>query len=406
MAETAPPVREVTAPRLLLDGALVGPGTVVVEDGRLVAVRTGTDALPTGAPATGAGGADTLVLPDGILAPGFVDLQVNGFAGVDMAEADDEGWATVGSALPRTGVTSYLPTFITAPLPDLREALRRTSVHAAASSVALGNGRTRVLGAHVEGPFLSPRYRGAHDARWMRDPDDAALDELLAAADALAVLTLAPERDHGLDAVRRLTEAGVVVSVGHTAATAAVVRAAADHGARMVTHLFNAQRALGHREPGVPGQAMADRRYTVGLIADLHHVAGPVVQVVFAACPGRVALVTDAIAAAGMPPGRYALGGQDVFVDATDMLPRRADGTLAGSSLTLDAAVRNVASLGVDPAAALDAVTRVPADVLGRADLGRLAPGALADLVWLGDDLRVRRTWIGGRVAWDDRGEA
>ena len=198
--------------------------------------------------------------------------------------------------------------------------------------------------------------------------------------------------------MKRLAADGVVVSIGHTDATGAVVTAAADAGARMVTHLFNAQRPLGHREPGVPGQAMSDDRLVVGLIPDLQHVSAPIVRVIMRACAGRVVLVTDAVAAAGMPPGRYELGGEDLVVSDDGTLPRRADGTIAGSVLTLDEGVRNVVAQGVDLATALEAATRVPADLVRRTDLGRLEPGARADLVWFDDDLRVQRTWVDARV--------
>jgi N-acetylglucosamine-6-phosphate deacetylase len=211
--------------------------------------------------------------------------------------------------------------------------------------------------------------------------------------------TLAPERPGGIAAVRRLAEAGVLVSIGHSDATAAQAEAATDAGARLVTHLFNAMRPLHHREPGLVGQALADPRLTSGLIADLHHVAAPVCRLAFAAAPGRIMLVTDAVAAAGMPPGTYDLGGQQVSVDPLG-LPRRADGTIAGSGLRLDAAIAFVVTAGIDLRTAVDAATRLPADVIGRPDLGRIAPGALADLVWLGDDLTARATWLGGRLAY------
>ena len=262
-----------------------------------------------------------------------------------------------------------------------------------------GQAVAQILGAHLEGPFLSTAHAGAHDPSFMVDPTDDRLDVLLAdgaARQVLRVVTLAPERAHALAATRRLTAAGVVVSVGHSDATAAQTSAAADAGACMVTHLFNAQRALHHREPGIPGHALSDERFVLGLIADLQHVDASIVQVVFAAAGGRVALVTDASAAAGMPPGRYELGGTSVVVGPGDRLPRLADGTIAGSSLLLDAAVRNVVAVGVDAATVLSAASRVPADLLGRPDLGRLEAGACADLVWWDDDLHPQRTWVGG----------
>jgi N-acetylglucosamine-6-phosphate deacetylase len=212
---------------------------------------------------------------------------------------------------------------------------------------------------------------------------------------------LAPELSGALDAVRRLHRHGIVVSIGHSNALAAEVEAAVTAGARMVTHIFNAQRGLGHREPGVAGQALADPRLTVGLIADLHHVAPEVCLIIMQAARGRVALVTDAVASAGMPPGSYELGGQQIRISPGESFARRTDGTIAGSSLSMDVAVRNLVAIGIDPAEVIEAATRVPADVLGRQDLGRLAPGARADLVWWSDDLRPMRVWIGGEVAYD-----
>jgi N-acetylglucosamine-6-phosphate deacetylase len=256
----------------------------------------------------------------------------------------------------------------------------------------------RVLGVHMEGPFLAPTWAGAHRREWMVTPTQATVANLLAAgAGALRVVTLAPEVEGGLAAVAALASAGVVVSVGHSDATARQVAAAADAGARMVTHLFNAQRPLHHREPGVVGQALADPRLTSGLIADLTHVAAAPCAIAFSAAPGRICLVTDASAAAGMAPGRYRLGGKLVEVRPGDgQAPRLADGTLAGSVLRMDRAVANAVAAGVGLAEAVAAATRVPADVLGRPDLGRLSPWAAADLVWLDDDLRAQATWVAG----------
>jgi N-acetylglucosamine-6-phosphate deacetylase len=333
-------------------------------------------------------------LPSGVLVPGLVDIQINGCFGVDFVAADPAGWKEVSRRLPETGVTSFVPTFITAPVPDLVAALRRT----AALPADLGG--ARVLGVHVEGPFLASDRHGAHDPALLRDPSPEAVDALIEAAPGLLRMhTLAPERAGALAAIRRLVEAGVLVSVGHSDATAEQTEAAADAGARLVTHLFNAMRPLHHREPGVVGQGLTDPRLTCGLIADLHHVAAPVCRLAFAAAPGRIVLVTDAVAAAGMPPGTYDLGGQQISVDPLG-LPRRSDGTIAGSGLRLDAAIANVVAAGVDLRSAVDAASRLPADILGRPDLGRIEAGAVADLVWLGDDLTARASWLAGRLGY------
>ena len=373
------------APRVVADSVPLGPACVAVSDGVILGVAAGE---------TYGGVPPDVVLPSGVLVPGLVDMQINGCFGVDFVAADPAGWAEVSARLPETGVTSFVPTFITAPVPDLVAGLRRT----AALPADLGG--ARVLGVHVEGPFLSPDRHGAHDPALLRDPTPEAVDALIEAAPGLLRMhTLAPERPGALAAIRRLVDAGVLVSVGHSDATAEQTEAAADAGARLVTHLFNAMRPLHHREPGVVGQGLADPRLTCGLIADLHHVAAPICRLAFAAAPGRIVLVTDAVAAAGMPPGTYDLGGQQVSVDPRG-LPRRPDGTLAGSGLRLDAAIANVVAAGVDLRSAVDAASRLPADILGRPDLGRIEAGGTADLVWLGDDLSARATWLAGRLAF------
>jgi N-acetylglucosamine-6-phosphate deacetylase len=375
----------ITAPRVVPgtgEPTIFEPGYVLVTDGRVAEVGGGT---PPRRP--------DVVLGTGYLVPGLIDLQVNGCFGVNLADVEPAGWALVARRLPETGITAFLPTFVTAPVAEMSHALRCASV-----LVADPPAGARVLGVHMEGPFLAPTWAGAHRREWMVTPTQATVANLLAAgAGALRVVTLAPEVEGGLAAVAALASAGVVVSVGHSDATARQVAAAADAGARMVTHLFNAQRPLHHREPGVVGQALADPRLTSGLIADLTHVAAAPCAIAFSAAPGRICLVTDASAAAGMAPGRYRLGGKLVEVRPGDgQAPRLADGTLAGSVLRMDRAVANAVAAGVGLAEAVAAATRVPADVLGRPDLGRLSPWAAADLVWLDDDLRAQATWVAG----------
>jgi N-acetylglucosamine-6-phosphate deacetylase len=367
----------ITAPQVLLPDGLVADATVAVADGHFVAADRPPD----------------LVLPSGVLAPGLIDLQVNGCFGVDFAR--DEDWSSAVARLPETGVTSFLPTFITARIDELVAGLRR---------VPSGLPGARILGVHVEGPFLSEARKGAHDAALMCDPTPPRIEALLEPR-TMALITLAPERAGSLDAISRLSSAGVLVSVGHSDARADVVAAAAGAGARMVTHLFNAQRGIHHREPGVAGAALADERLACGLILDGHHVVDTVARLAFAAAGGRIALVTDAIAAAGMPPGVYELGGAPVILREGEP-PVRSDGTLAGAALRLDDAVARAVAIGVPPSVALEAATRVPADLLRRRDLGRLELGAVADLVWLDDAYRARATWVGGELVHDELGVA
>ncbi len=375
----------ISAPRVLIDGHMVGPAAVVYSDGVITDV---VDGVPPAGPGH-------LALDSGVLTAGMVDLQINGAYGVDFVKATLDEWRTVARALPSTGVTAFQPTYITAPVDTLLAGLERGTE---ARDRLQGQPVARVLGVHLEGPFLSPDQAGVHPVADMRHPTPELLKQLLAGEDGrrmLTMVTLAPELPGGLDAVRRFTESGVRVSIGHSNAVAAEVLAAADAGASMVTHLFNAQRGLGHREPGVAGQALADQRLTLGLIADLHHVVGEVCGIVMRAAPGRVALVTDAIAAAGMPPGHYELGGIEVGIAENDV-PRNMNGTIAGSALTLDRAVRNLIGLGCDPVQVLRAATETPANAIGRPELGRLLAGAVADMVWWTDDFHPRRSWVGG----------
>jgi N-acetylglucosamine-6-phosphate deacetylase len=365
-------------------------GTGVLEPGYLAFTGGVLTAVAAGPPPR----APDISLRSGVLVPGLVDLQVNGYFGVELSEVSEPGWAEVITRLPSTGVTAFLPTFITAPLDRLAGSLR--SARALVSRLPRGS---RVLGVHAERPFISPLRKGAHNPAWIADPSPDAVAALLAAGDGvLRLVTLAPERPGALAAITELAGAGVVVSVGHSDARATEVSRAADHGARMVTHLFNAQRGLHHREPGVPGAALSDARLTSGLITDLHHVDAAVCRIAFAAAPGRICIVTDAAACAGMPPGRYLLGGEPIELPAgAGEPPVRADGVISGSALRLDAGVANMVGAGLDLAEAVAAASRVPADLVGRPDLGRIASGAAADLTWLDDDLRTAATWIGGR---------
>jgi N-acetylglucosamine-6-phosphate deacetylase len=352
--------------------ALVGDGLlrgdVRVEDGRVTEVGV----LPAGRA--------------GIAAPGFVDLQVNGFGGVDLLAAEPEDYATAGAALAATGVTAYLPTFITAPPEAYERGL-------AVVEVARREPGPRILGAHIEGPFLSPRWHGAHPPEFLRAPEMALVDRL-AAAGPIALMTLAPELPGALELIDALRERGIAVSCGHSDAQAPAAHAAFDRGARAITHLHNAHRRFAHRDPGLGGVALVRPDVIVQVIVDGHHLAPEVALGAYLAARERFSLVTDAMEAAGLGEGTYRLGSRTVEV--ADGTARLADGTLAGSVLTMDQAVRNVVELGVGEADALLAATRAPARLLGRDDVGRLAPGAPADVVVLGDDLTVRATLVAG----------
>jgi N-acetylglucosamine-6-phosphate deacetylase len=363
-----------------------GPGWVELDGDRIAAAGRGE---PSRAP--------DVELADGILAPGLVDAQINGAFEVDFADADAGQVRTVAERMLSTGVTAMVPTFITAPVDQLVEQVTRYD--AARHDSNASGGATRLLPAHVEGPFLSPRRRGAHREELLIDPAPEAIAPLLDLGDALAYVTLAPERVGALEAIAAFVAQGIRVSVGHSDASEAQVWAAVEAGATLVTHLYNAQSPFHHRAPGVVGAALTDGRLTVGMIVDGHHVEPAAVRLAFTAAAGRIMLVTDAVAALGMPPGTYELGG-DSFEVVPGSPPLRPDGTIAGAAEPLDANLGHAVDSGIDPVDAIRAATRTPADALGLTDLGRIEPGARADLVHLGDDLRARTTWLDGREVW------
>jgi N-acetylglucosamine-6-phosphate deacetylase len=253
----------------------------------------------------------------------------------------------------------------------------------------------RVLGAHLEGPFLSPRKPGAHDPSHLRAPDLALLRRLLAAG-RVAHVTLAPELPGSFELIDELRSRGITVACGHSDATAAEAHLAFDRGARTITHLFNAMRTSTPRDPGIAFAALGRADVTVQLIVDGHHLAPDTVRVAWRAAAGRLALVTDAVAAAAAGDGEFVVG--TVRVRAAGGVVRGEDGMLAGSALTMIDAVRNLHELGAPLPDALEAASTVPARIAGRDDLGRLAPGAPADIVILDDRLDVQRVLVEGAV--------
>jgi N-acetylglucosamine-6-phosphate deacetylase len=355
----------------LVDGRHVG-GDVGIADGVVAAV---------GLHPAGGGG---------LAVPGFVDAHINGFAGVDFLAADADGYARAGEALAATGVVAYQPTFISSRLDRYPGALAQVA--------ALDDGlRPRPVGVHLEGPFISEDWVGAHNPRHLHRPDLALANHLCDAGPVTAV-TLAPELPGALELIDHLTARGVVVSLGHSDADAATAHAAFDRGARAVTHIHNAHRRWGPRDPGLAGAAVVRTGVTVQAIVDLVHLAPETALGVCLLAGERFCLVTDSIEATGLGSGRYRLGEREVIVE--DGRARLADGRLAGAVLTMDQAVRNLVSLGVDLPAALHAATRAPARLLTRPDLGRLAVGVPAHLAVLDDSLHVMRTLVGGNECY------
>jgi N-acetylglucosamine-6-phosphate deacetylase len=321
-----------------------------------------------------------------IAVPGFVDLQVNGFGGVDFLAAGADDYRRAGEALLQTGVTAYQPTFITATESTIVDALRALPPNGSAP---------HIVGAHLEGPFLSPERLGTHPFEHRRDPDLELLDRLLDVG-RVTEMTLAPELIGAGELIRRLLDRGVVVSAGHTNATADQARAAFDLGVSTVTHLFNAMRPFRSRDPGIIGVALTRPDVVVQLIVDGHHLADETVRLVWAAAAGRLALVSDATAGAGVGGGSYQLG--DVAIEVADGVPMREDGVLAGTVLTMIEAVRNLHALGISLEDAVGAATAVPASIVGRSDLGTLEPGGAADVVVLDDRLDIVNVLCAGET--------
>jgi N-acetylglucosamine-6-phosphate deacetylase len=355
----------------LVDGAVVD-GDVTIADGAVVAVGV----RPAGS--------------HGRAVPGFVDAHINGIAGVDFIGADEQGYRHARQALAATGVVAFQPTFVSSPPASYFEPL-------ALAGALSADGLPAVAGVHLEGPFLSPAWAGAHDPACLLHPDPA-LAGRLCAAGPVTMVTVAPELPGGLELVRRLAGRGVVVSVGHSDADAAAAHAAFDAGARAITHVHNAHRRWRPRDPGPAGVALVRPDAIVQAIVDGVHLAPESAYGAFLAADRRFCLVTDAVEAAGMGPGTYRLGGRTVRV--ADGAVRLQDGTLAGSLLTMDEAVRNLVRSGADLAGAVHAAATAPARLLGRADLGELRPGAPAHIAVLDDDLRVMRTVVSGVEAF------
>jgi N-acetylglucosamine-6-phosphate deacetylase len=352
-------VPTIAAARVLTPHGWTGPCTVSVRDGEIVAVE------PT------RGG-----VPDRWLAPGSVDLQVNGIDDVDVATADGADWERLDELLLAQGVTTWCPTLITMPLARFAAPLARITAAMERPATA----RPTIAGVHLEGPFLGGAP-GAHPRELVVGID---LDWLAALPRHVSVVTLAAEQPLAVAATRLLAERGVLVSIGHTTATEAEFDAVVAAGARLTTHLFNGMSGVHHREPGVAAFALTNASVAASLIADGVHVHPRVLRLAFQALGAdRAVLVTDAVAwRAGLT--------------LRDGAPRLPDGTLAGSAITMDAALRTVVAAGVDAADALRAATGTPSRLLGLADRGTIEVGRRADLVAYTPDLHVEQVWVGG----------
>lgn len=325
-----------------------------------------------------------------IVAPGFVDLQINGAFGLDLVSKPESMWK-LGSLLPQHGVTSFLPTFISSPVERIDAAF------AAFAQRPTDYSGAQLAGLHLEGPMLNPERRGAHDERNLARPSIPMIQSWTRDA-GVALVTMAPELDAALDIVRRLTGRGIVVSAGHTQATSDQARAGFEAGVTMVTHLFNAMAPFAHREPNITGAVLADREIVAGLIVDGIHVDPVAVGAAWQAKGARgIALVTDAVAAMGANESEFNLGSTTLISDESGV--RNSEGTLAGSNLTMEQAVKNlVAFTGCSASDALTSASLTPSRVMNLPTQAGLTEGAPADVVILNSQLDVLMTIVAGRL--------
>ncbi len=363
------------ADTLVTGGQVLSPGAVTIDGSTITAV---SDTVP-----------DHVDARVAHLVPGFVDLHTHGAGGATVAGADQQAIAAFAATHRRHGTTTICASLVSAhPRPLLAD------VAALAELVDDG----LIAGTHLEGPWISPAMKGAHDLSALRPPDPDEVDAIIAAArGTVHMVTLAPELDHGMEAVRRFADAGVLAAFGHSDADWAQTRAAIEAGSTVTTHLFNQMRPIHHREPGPIPALLGDPRMHVELIADGIHVHSAVIALVRQAVPvERIVVVTDAMAAAGQADGAYMLG--DLSVEVTDGVARLTHtAALAGSTLTMGEAFRLVVtSCGFSLSDAVQATSVNPARLLGRTDVGSVAVGKAADLVALDSDLAVQQVWHKG----------
>jgi N-acetylglucosamine-6-phosphate deacetylase len=385
-----PPSGVLSAGHVVTPEAVLSPGWIRLAGSRIDAVGLGEPTVEPGLPVTSLRGRWVL--------PGFVDMHVHGGGGTSFTEGTAEDARHAAEFHRRNGTTTMLASLVTAPLADL-EARAAMLAGLAAEGV--------IAGLHLEGPFLAAARCGAQDPRHMIAPDVAAFDRLLArAAGWLRVITLAPELPGATDLITAAAQAGVIAAVGHTDATADVTSAAVDAGARHATHLFNGMRPLHHREPGPVGALLDRDEVSCEVIADGVHLHDTAIRLVArAAGPGRLVLITDAMAAAGMPDGRYRLGSMWVDVAGGEARLAAGPGAIAGSTATMASVVRHAVAAGLPVTDVAAAASTNPARVLGLAGrTGALCPGLDADLVVCDENFGLRAVMRHGEWVTRSRG--
>lgn len=377
--------------KAIINGRIVLPGAVLRDKALLFDEKI-----------LGAAGAfescniDIIDARDGYVIPGLIDMHIHGYLGADASDGSAAGLLSMAEGIIRNGVTGWLPTTMTVSQPELRAAFAQIRSLMRPGANPRG---AQVLGVNAEGPFINPIKKGAQAGEHIRPADAAFLKEF---ADVIRVFTVAPEMPGNLDCIREMAGDGrMLISMGHTAASYDQARAGIEAGVRHTTHLFNAMTPMLHRDPGAVGAALGDDRVSVELIADCFHVHPGLFQLVARLKGDRLILITDCTRAGGLPDGEYSLGGQPIFVKGIEC--RLADGTIAGSVLKLNEAVRNVlreTSLPVQDVVNMASLN--PARVLGLAQRkGSLEPGKDADVVIADADFNVSRVFIGGELRWE-----
>ncbi|MBQ7095867.1 MAG: N-acetylglucosamine-6-phosphate deacetylase [Clostridia bacterium] len=358
--------------KIVKGGKILEESVFLYEGDRIVGF---SKEIPHGAKITDGGGL--------YLSAGLIDQHIHGYEGEDTMTHSPEGMA---KKLPQNGVTAFLPTTMTQEAEEISAAFGRIREGMKAKSGA------RILGAHMEGPFIHPAKKGAQNEEYILPPQEKIVE------DVVRLVTYAPEQDQDQSFAKAMKERGVILSVGHTTATYAQAKAAYEGGAQSTTHFFNAMPPLHHRDAGVIGAALEGDAY-IELIADTIHVAPHLFPILTRLKKERICLITDCMEAGGLPDGRYALGGQPVVVK--DRAARLLDGTLAGSVLRLNEGVRNMARFGeVSLPEALMMATENPARLLGLSEMGCLKEGNLADFILLDEECRIYATFIGGECVY------
>jgi N-acetylglucosamine-6-phosphate deacetylase len=377
------------AARALTPTTEIPDAGILIRDGVIEAVGPRQDmTLPSGATEISAAGQTAI--------PGFIDIHIHGAGGHDVMEGTGEAMSTVAQTLARHGTTSFVATTVTASPDDTCRSVEGIARYITQQFETL-QPKAEVLGVHYEGPFINKARRGVHPAEWVQPPNAELLQRFVqAAAGKARILTIAPELLGAIPCIHAAREAGIVVAMGHTDATYEQARAGIVHGARHAVHVYNAMRPFSHRDSGVIGAVLTSQEVTAELIADGIHVEEAAMRLLLQAKgPGCVILISDGLSATGMPDGKYMLGNFEVTVAGG--VCRNAEGKLAGSTLTLDRALRNVVALGISLPDAVRMLTTNPAKLLGiEFKKGALRTGADADIVLLDENLQLTNVWTRG----------